>query len=86
MLGKDALAGDPVSAFGGVLICNSNIDLATAEEINKIFCEIVVSPSYDNDALEVLKKQEKSHYLSAKEREVSRQTISHHFKWRFGTR
>ena len=54
---KDALAGDPVSAFGGVLICNSNIDLATAEEINKIFCEIVVSPSYDNDALEVLKSK-----------------------------
>ena len=54
---KDALAGDPVSAFGGVLICNSNIDLTTAEEINKIFCEIVVAPSYDNDALEVLKSK-----------------------------
>ena len=54
---KDALAGDPVSAFGGVLICNSNIDLATAEEINKIFCEIVVAPSYNNDALEVLKSK-----------------------------
>ena len=54
---KDALAGDPVSAFGGVLICNTNIDFATAEEINKIFCEIVVAPSYDNDALEVLKSK-----------------------------
>ena len=54
---KDALSGDPVSAFGGVLICNSKIDLATAEEINKIFCEIVVAPSYDNDALEVLKNK-----------------------------
>ena len=54
---KDALAGDPVSAFGGVLICNSNIDLVTAEEINKIFCEIVLAPSYDNDALEVLKRK-----------------------------
>ena len=54
---KDALAGDPVSAFGGVLICNSNIDLETAEEINKIFCEIVISPSYNKDALEVLKSK-----------------------------
>ena len=54
---KDALAGDPISAFGGVLICNSNIDLVTSKEINNIFCEIVVAPSYDNDALEVLKSK-----------------------------
>ena len=54
---KDALAGDPVSAFGGVLICNKNIDLATATEVNKIFCEIVVAPSYDADVLEVLKSK-----------------------------
>ncbi len=54
---KDALAGDPISAFGGVLICNSNIDLETSEEINNIFCEIVIAPSYDNDALEVLKSK-----------------------------
>ena len=54
---KDALAGDPISAFGGVLICNSNIDLETAEEINKIFCEIVISPNYNKDALEVLESK-----------------------------
>ena len=54
---KDALSGDPVSAFGGVLISNSKIDLATSEDINNIFCEIVVAPSYDNDALEVLKNK-----------------------------
>jgi phosphoribosylaminoimidazolecarboxamide formyltransferase/IMP cyclohydrolase len=54
---KDALAGDPVSAFGGVLICNANMDLATAEEVNKIFCEIVVAPSYDEEALDVLKSK-----------------------------
>ena len=41
----DALAGDPTSAFGGVLIANGNIDLATAEEINKLFCEVVIAPS-----------------------------------------
>ena len=52
---NDALAGDPVSAFGGVLATNRNIDLATANEINKIFFEIIIAPSYDADALEVLK-------------------------------
>ena len=51
---KDALAGDPVSAFGGVLITNAVIDKATAEEINKIFFEVIIPPDYDTDALEVL--------------------------------
>lgn len=54
---KDALAGDPLSAFGGVLVTNRNIDLTTAEEINKIFFEIIVAPSYDDEALEVLKSK-----------------------------
>ncbi len=54
---NDALAGDPVSAFGGVLVTNRNIDVATATEINKIFFEIIVAPSYDDDALEVLKSK-----------------------------
>lgn len=54
---NDALAGDPVSAFGGVLATNRNIDLATANEINKIFFEIIIAPSYDADALEVLKSK-----------------------------
>ena len=51
----DALAGDPVSAFGGVLISNKEIDKATAEEIHKLFCEVVIAPSYADDALEILK-------------------------------
>jgi phosphoribosylaminoimidazolecarboxamide formyltransferase/IMP cyclohydrolase len=51
----DALAGDPVSAFGGVLISNKEIDKATAEEIHKLFCEVVIAPSYAPDALEILK-------------------------------
>lgn len=53
----DALAGDPVSAFGGVLITNGNIDKDTAEEINKIFFEVIIAPSYNEDALEVLKQK-----------------------------
>lgn len=51
----DALAGDPVSAFGGVLISNKEIDTATAEEIHKLFCEVVIAPSYHADALDILK-------------------------------
>jgi len=51
----DALAGDPVSAFGGILISNVEIDKPTAEEIHKLFCEVVIAPSYSVDALEVLK-------------------------------
>lgn len=53
----DALAGDPVSAFGGILIANRNIDLATAEEINKLFCEVIIAPSYDDAALNKLKSK-----------------------------
>lgn len=51
----DALAGDPTSAFGGVLIANGNIDLATAEEIHSLFCEVIIAPSFDEDAVELLK-------------------------------
>lgn len=54
---KDALAGDPVSAFGGVLIANRAIDGATADEINKIFFEVIIAPSYTEDALEILKQK-----------------------------
>ncbi|NDV44244.1 bifunctional phosphoribosylaminoimidazolecarboxamide formyltransferase/IMP cyclohydrolase [Flagellimonas sediminis] len=51
----DALAGDPVSAFGGILISNVEIDKATAEEIHDLFCEVVIAPSYSDEALEILK-------------------------------
>jgi phosphoribosylaminoimidazolecarboxamide formyltransferase/IMP cyclohydrolase len=51
----DALAGDPVSAFGGILICNTEIDKVTAEEIHKLFCEVVIAPSFSADAEDILK-------------------------------
>jgi len=51
----DALAGDPVSAFGGILISNVEIDKPTAEEIHQLFCEVVIAPFYAESALEVLK-------------------------------
>lgn len=52
-----ALAGDPVSAFGGILIANSKIDLSTAEHINDLFCEVVIAPAYDAAAAELLKSK-----------------------------
>ncbi|MCH4553142.1 MULTISPECIES: bifunctional phosphoribosylaminoimidazolecarboxamide formyltransferase/IMP cyclohydrolase [Aestuariibaculum] len=53
----DALAGDPVSAFGGVLISNTAIDKATAEEINSLFCEVIIAPAYEDEAVEILKSK-----------------------------
>lgn len=52
---KDALAGDPLSAFGGVIISNAPIDEETAVEINKIFFEIIIAPAFSAEALEVFK-------------------------------
>jgi phosphoribosylaminoimidazolecarboxamide formyltransferase/IMP cyclohydrolase len=49
-----ALAGDPESAFGGVLICNAPVDKATADAINEIFFEVLIAPSFNADALEIL--------------------------------
>ena len=52
-----ALEADPVSAFGGILICNSKMDVETAEIINKLFCEVVISPDFDEDSLTILKSK-----------------------------
>ena len=52
-----ALAGDPESAFGGVLVCNGTIDKATAEAINEIFFEVLIAPAFDEDALSILKSK-----------------------------
>lgn len=54
---KDALAGDPESAFGGVLVCNQQIDRESAEQINEIFFEVLIAPSYSEEALDVLKSK-----------------------------
>ena len=52
---KDALMGDPVSAFGGVLITNKEIDIETAQEINKLFYEVLIAPSFSKESIELLK-------------------------------
>lgn len=63
---KDALAGDPLSAFGGVLITNKEIDLATASEINKLFYEVLIAPSFSKEALNLLSKKKKRVLLKQK--------------------
>ena len=63
---SDALAGDPISAFGGVLIANTAIDIATADKIHNLFCEVVIAPSFDADALAVLKQKKNRILLQLK--------------------
>ena len=64
---NDALAGDPVSAYGGILITNAVIDKDTAEEINKLFFEVIIAPDYDLDALEILTQKKNRIILVQKE-------------------
>ena len=52
-----ALAGDPVSAYGGIFVTNGKIDKSTAEEVGKIFFEVIIAPEYDQDAMELLKSK-----------------------------
>ena len=63
---KDALACDNISAFGGILISNSRIDLATAEEIDNIFYEVLIAPDFDEDALALLSKKSRRILLKIK--------------------
>lgn len=67
---NDALAGDPVSAFGGVLVTNAIIDHATAVEINKIFFEVIIAPDYDLEALEVLSQKKNRIILILKDNKI----------------
>ncbi|HPR31116.1 MAG TPA: bifunctional phosphoribosylaminoimidazolecarboxamide formyltransferase/IMP cyclohydrolase [Prolixibacteraceae bacterium] len=69
---KDALAGDPVSAFGGILITNAPIDIETAVEMNKLFFEVCIAPGYEPDALEVLKSKKNRIILVRKEMTMPR--------------
>lgn len=72
---KDALAGDPLSAFGGILISNKAIDKETAQEINKLFCEVVIAPKYADDALEILKSKKNRRILVQKENNFPKKSV-----------
>lgn len=68
-----AYTSDPKSIFGGIIVANREVDEATAEEINKIFIEIVVAPSYSEKALEILKKKKNIRLLELKDIEVKQE-------------
>lgn len=71
-----ALAGDPESAFGGVLVCNAAVDLATANAINEIFFEVLIAPAFDADALEMLKTKKNRILLQQK----TKLTATHQYR------
>lgn len=70
-----ALAGDPESAFGGVLVCNGPVDRATADAINEIFFEVLVAPSFEEDALRILRSRKNRILLRRKVRDRGEHTM-----------
>ena len=70
-----ALAADPVSAFGGILISNRTIDLDTATLINELFCEVLIAPGYDAEALDLLKSKKNRIILVQKETSMPQQQV-----------
>ncbi len=69
-----ALAGDPISAFGGILICNRPIDTATASAIDQIFYEVLIAPDFEPEALELLRKKKNRILLQIKSFEIASPT------------
>ena len=65
-----ALAGDPESAFGGVLVCNAALNVSTATAINDLFFEVLIAPSFDDDALAILKSKKNRIVLQQKQMEL----------------
>uniref|UniRef100_UPI00404A41B6 bifunctional phosphoribosylaminoimidazolecarboxamide formyltransferase/IMP cyclohydrolase n=2 Tax=Flavobacterium sp. TaxID=239 RepID=UPI00404A41B6 len=70
-----ALAGDPTSAFGGVLIANGTIDEATAVEINQLFCEVVIAPKFDEKAISILQEKKNRIILQIHETELPNKQV-----------
>lgn len=72
---NDALAGDPVSAFGGILITNRVVDASTAAEMNKIFFEVAIAPGYDEEALQILKEKKNRIILIIKDNTLQNRNV-----------
>jgi phosphoribosylaminoimidazolecarboxamide formyltransferase/IMP cyclohydrolase len=70
---RDALAGDPESAFGGVLVSNGEIDEATAQAISEIFFEVLIAPSFTEQALSILKSKKNRILLQLKQKPAGKQ-------------
>lgn len=71
----DALAGDPTSAFGGVLIANGKIDAETAREIHSLFCEVVIAPEFSEDAVALLSEKKNRILLVQNEVELPKSQV-----------
>jgi len=71
----DALAADPTSAFGGVLIANGTIDAETAAEINTLFCEVVIAPAYSDEAISILSEKKNRIILEQHDVELPQQQV-----------
>ena len=71
---KDAFAGDPVSSFGGIIVTNTTVDAETAEEINKIFYEVIIAPDYEAKALEILKSK-KNRIILIQKKKIETKTL-----------
>lgn len=71
---KKALAGDPISAFGGILIANKTIDASTAQEIHSLFCEVIIAPDYESEALAIL--TQKKNRILLKQKQTKRSKLS----------
>jgi phosphoribosylaminoimidazolecarboxamide formyltransferase/IMP cyclohydrolase len=76
-----ALAGDPESAFGGVLVCNAAVDKETATAIQEIFFEVLIAPSFDPDALQVLQGKKEPHPVKAKCLDTCRPPVKDGTQW-----
>jgi phosphoribosylaminoimidazolecarboxamide formyltransferase/IMP cyclohydrolase len=70
-----ALAADPVSAFGGVLISNTIIDKATASKIHELFCEVLIAPAFDEEGLKILMQKKNRILLESKPLKASTKTV-----------
>jgi phosphoribosylaminoimidazolecarboxamide formyltransferase/IMP cyclohydrolase len=72
---NDALACDPISAYGGVIIVNRAIDAGVAEELNKLFFEILIASEYDEKAMEILKSKKNRILLQKKSVDFSEVSV-----------
>ena len=63
---KEALACDPLSAFGGILICNRKLDVDTAKQISELFAEVVIAPEFEAEALSILQQKKNLRILKQK--------------------
>ncbi|MDO5607231.1 MAG: bifunctional phosphoribosylaminoimidazolecarboxamide formyltransferase/IMP cyclohydrolase [Capnocytophaga sp.] len=71
----DALSGDPVSAFGGILIANKEIDLATAQATHSLFFEVIIAPAFTAEALEILTQKKNRIILRQKETKLPENSV-----------